>query len=235
MATAFAATDLPRRQGGPLLREVRAAGIVFVSVVAVSALAGVVWAYLAPAEQLLVVEPDRGSALTGESAHRFDSLAIFVLTGIVLGVLTAAATWRWRRARGPLLLIGLLLGSGAGTVVARLVGEAVAEQLHARPAHPAIHSIVEFAPTIDGLSVLIVQPLFAALAILIMTALSTSDDLGSGHRAPFGADPENAAGPGQFGSEISYGPYPGAPQGYVRQDPVVPFQAPGEPESDPDR
>ncbi|MEV6773102.1 DUF2567 domain-containing protein [Nocardia sp. NPDC051030] len=234
MATAFTAAERPGLNVDLLLREVRAAAVVFAAVAVSSALAGVVWAFLAPAEQLLVVDPDRGSALTGESAHRFDAVAMYVLIGFVVAVLTVAAAWRWRRARGPVLLAGLLLGSGAGAVVMRWVGEAVAEQLHTRPAHPAIHSIVEFAPTVDGWAVLIVQPLIASLVVLILSALSTSDDLGSGQYLPFGGEPSAPAvvAPGQFGSAISYGPYPGTPQGYVRQDPVVPFEAPGVPESD---
>ncbi|MGW4120457.1 DUF2567 domain-containing protein [Nocardia sp. NPDC004711] len=228
------ATTLTAGPGGlrvdVLMREVRAAAVVCTVLVAVSALAGVVWAFLAPAEQLLVVEPDRGTALTGESMHRFDALAIFVLIGIVLGVLGTAAAWRWRRARGPVLLSGILLGSLGGAFLMKVVGEVVAEQLHTRPQHPALHSIVDFAPAVEGWAALIAQPLAAAVVALLLTALSTSDDLGSGQFLPFGGsrpDPAVLAGP-QYGSAISYGPYPGsAQQAMGVREPVVPFDAPG--------
>ncbi|MEC3958529.1 DUF2567 domain-containing protein [Nocardia sp. CDC153] len=235
------ATTLTAEPGGlrvdVVMREVRAAAVVFAALAAVSALAGVVWAYLAPAEQLLVVEPDRGTALTGESMHRFDALAIFVLIGIVLGVVGTAAVWRWRRVRGPILLCGILLGSLAGAFLTKVVGEAVAEQLHTRPKHPAVHTIVEFAPSVEGWAALIAQPLAAAVVVLLLTALSTSDDLGTGEYLPFGGQrPEpTIIAPPQYGSAISYGPYPGSPAGnqFTPRDPVVPFEAPGAvPESD---
>ncbi|QLY34453.1 DUF2567 domain-containing protein [Nocardia huaxiensis] len=217
-----------------LARELRAGAVVFAVLGVVSALAGVAWAYLAPAERLLVVEPDRGAALTGESAHRFDAAAIFVLIGLVTAVLTTAAAWRWRRVRGPILLLSMLAGSLVGANLMRLVGEAVAEQLHTRPEHPAVHSIVEFAPTIEGWPFLLVQPLVAALLVLILASLSTSDDLGTGEYLPFGKirpDPP-AWAPPPFESQISFGPYygpganGGAPQPAGPREPVVPFENP---------
>lgn len=236
MAATVAGAAPGRLSAEVVKREGRAAALVFLAVAAFSALGGVVWAYLAPAEQLLVVEPDRGAPLTGESTHRFDAVAIYVLIAMVVAVLTAVATWRWRRVRGPILLVGLLAGAALGSSLMRWVGEAVAEQLHTRPAHPPVRSIVEIAPIVEGWPVLLVQPLLAALIVLIMAALSTSDDLGSGEYLPFGGElpqPEVVA-PG-FGTAMTYGPYAnGAPaQPLGPRDPVVPFEAPGSvPESD---
>ncbi|WP_405497897.1 DUF2567 domain-containing protein [Nocardia sp. NBC_00511] len=227
MATAFAAEPGGLRPD-VLRREGRAAAVVLAALAALGAAAGVVWALLAPAEQLVVVEPDRGAALTGESIHRFDALAIFVLIGIVIGVVGTTAAWRWRRARGPVLLLGILLGSLAGAALMKIVGEAVAEQLHTRPAHPPVHTIVEFAPSVEGWAALIVQPLAAAVVVLILAALSTSDDLGTGEYQPFGGPrpaPETVA-PAQYGSAISFGPYPGANGGGQPNGPVVPFESP---------
>ncbi|WP_157392843.1 DUF2567 domain-containing protein [Nocardia terrae] len=230
MASALAAEPGGLR-GDVVKREVRAAAVVVAAIAAVGALAGVAWAFLAPAEQFLVVEPDRGSALTGESMHRFDALAIFVLIGVVAGVLTAAGSWRRRRVRGPILLTGILIGSLAGAFLTKVVGEAVAEQLHTRPKHPAVHTIVEFAPSVEGWAALIAQPLAAAVVVLLLTALSTSDDLGTGEYLPFGGNrPEPVVlAPPQYGSAISYGPYPGSNAGtqFTPRDPVVPFDAPG--------
>ncbi|MEU1962291.1 DUF2567 domain-containing protein [Nocardia sp. NPDC019304] len=163
--------------------EGRAAAVVAVAVVVVSALAGVGWGLLAPTERLLVVEPGRGVALTGESTHQFDALALFVLAGAVLGLLGALAVWRWRSARGPLLQLGLLLGSGAGAVVMARVGEQVAEWSHPRPHDPPVGQIVTLPIELGSDLALIVQPLIASLVMLFLAALSTSEDLGSGRRA----------------------------------------------------
>ncbi|WP_194852963.1 DUF2567 domain-containing protein [Nocardia sp. SYP-A9097] len=233
MATTFTAAEQPAMRIDGVMREARAAAVVFAAIAAVSALGGVLWAFLAPAERLLVVDADRGAALTGESTHRFDAVAIFVLIGLVVAVLSTVAAWRWRSVRGPVLLLGLLAGSALGSSVMRWVGEAIAEQRHSRPAHPAVHAIIEFAPTVEGWPALLVQPLVAVLVVLIMAAVSTSDDLDSGQFLPFGGRPKEpvALAPGQYGSAISYGPY-GGPAGnaganYGPRDPVVPFEAPG--------
>lgn len=231
MATVFAATEPSGPRTSVLRREARAAAIVLVALVVVSALTGVAWGYLAPPERLYVVEPDRGSVLSGESAHQFDALAIFVLIGIVTGILTAVATWRWRTVRGPILLAGVLLGSLAGAFVMRWVGEGVAEAVHARPKHPPVHSIVEIAPTMQAWPAMIAQPLTAALVILILTALSVADDLGSGQYLPFGGDKPrgNLLAPGPYGSAISYGPYggPGANSGSAQVFGTGPYEGAG--------
>lgn len=231
MATAFTATEPSRPRTAVVKRELRAAAVVLAGVVVVSALAGVAWAYLAPTERLLVVEPDRGSVLSGESAHQFDALAVFALIGIVTGLLAAAATWRWRRARGPILLAGLLLGSLLGAFVMRLVGEAVAEIVYPRPQHPPVNSIVELAPTMQAWPALIAQPLMAAVVMVVLIALSVADDLGSGQYLPFGGDKprRNLLAPGPYGSAITYGPYggPGANGGSVQAFGPGPYEGAG--------
>ncbi|MEU7767121.1 DUF2567 domain-containing protein [Nocardia sp. NPDC049190] len=169
-------------QGG-IRREVRAAVVVAVLVVAASAIGGVGWGWSAPTERLLVVEPGRGSVLTGESMHHFDALATFVLAGAVLGGLSAIAAWRWRSARGPLLQIGLLIGSGVGTVVMAQVGEQVAAWLHPRPHNPPVGQIVTLPIEVGSVLALIVQPLIASFVMLFLAALTVSEDLGTGTRS----------------------------------------------------
>ncbi|MGX1807836.1 DUF2567 domain-containing protein [Nocardia sp. NPDC055321] len=243
MAITFTTAGPSEDSAAMVVREARAAAVVFGALVAASGVAGVLWAFLAPAEQLWVVDPERGAALTGESLHRFDGVAIFVLLGLVVAFLSAAAAWRWRRVRGPILLLGLLGGSLVGAVVMRLVGEALAEQRHPRPDTPVVHTIIEFAPTVEGWPALLVQPLVTVLVVLFLAALSTSDDLGSGLELPFVRPrPEpNILAPGAFGSDISYGPYgtPGAQlgnaQGSGPRDPVVPFTAPEPRDPEPPR
>ncbi|WP_282785655.1 MULTISPECIES: DUF2567 domain-containing protein [unclassified Nocardia] len=237
MAPGFAPPGAAGTRTEVLRRERRAAALVVAGVTAVSAMAAMVWAFLAPAERLVVVEPDRGAVLTGESAHQFDALAVFVLVGMVTGVLTATGTWRWRRVRGPILLAGLVIGSLLGAFVMRLVGEAAAEVLYPRPENPPVGSIVELAPTVPAWQALIAQPLVATLLVLIWSALSVADDLGSGQFQPFGGEAPRrgllASGP--YGSAISYGPYggPGANGGSAPGFGPMPYEGAGR--GNPDR
>ncbi|WP_324198952.1 DUF2567 domain-containing protein [Nocardia amamiensis] len=193
-------------------REVRAAAVVAVAVVVTSAIVGVGWALLAPTERLLVVEPGRGVALTGESAHQFDALALFALMGAVLGLLSALAAWRWRSARGPLLQIGLLIGSGVGAVAMAAVGEQIAEWLHPRPHDPPVGQIVALPIEVGSALALIVQPLIASFVLLFLAALNTSEDLGTGRGTHKGGSFDTAGaftpyGDAAHGTELPYRGY----------------------------
>ncbi|MEV6322085.1 DUF2567 domain-containing protein [Nocardia sp. NPDC051787] len=204
---------------GGLRSEVRAAALVAVAVVAASAIGGVGWALLAPTERLLVVEPGRGVALPGESAHRFDALALFVLAGAVLGLLSALAAWRWRSARGPLLQIGVLIGSGVGAAVLARVGEQAAEWLHPRPHDPPVGQIVALPIEVGSALALIVQPLIASFVLLLLAALNTSEDLGTGRGRRKGESFDTAGtftpyGDAAHGAELPYRGYEPAADGH---------------------
>ncbi|MCX4095130.1 hypothetical protein [Nocardia sp. alder85J] len=201
--------------------DLRAAALVALAVILVSAVAGIAWGVLAPYEKALVVDSKHGAPLTGESAHRFDAMAMFLAFAAATGLLCAVGAWRLaRRLRGPLLEAGVLLGSLIGTGVMVWVGETVARLAHPRPSDPVLHTVVEVAATVDGgfsgklLGItwpvlhagpaLVVQPLVASLAILILAALSTSEDLHTGRGRAVPGEPP-------YLSEISYGPYGAAP------------------------
>ncbi|ORM12800.1 hypothetical protein A5N77_07125 [Prescottella equi] len=169
-----------------------------VRIVVVSALlgvpAGLIWALLAPAVHMLVVAEDRGVVLTTENLHRFDALAIFVGTTIVVGVLSAVVVWGMRRSRGPGAMAALVCGSVAGSGVAALVGMGVARLRYPEVTAPAVDSVIAAAPGVSTPLVLIVQPLAAALVYLLLVSLSPDDDLGAGGTAETSAaaDPERA-------------------------------------------
>ncbi|QBJ94791.1 DUF2567 domain-containing protein [Rhodococcus sp. ABRD24] len=150
------------------------------SLVAAGGLSGVVWAFLAPPERMLVVAEDRGVVLTTESLHQFDSIAIFAGIGLVVGVLSAVAAWGVRRARGPAVLAALVCGSGIGATLAALVGMGVARLRYPKPDAPVIGDILSAAPGLVTPLVLILQPLAAALIYLLLVSLSPHDDLGVG-------------------------------------------------------
>ncbi|WP_231569473.1 DUF2567 domain-containing protein [Prescottella defluvii] len=148
------------------------------------AAAGAVWAFLAPPVRMLVVAEDRGVVLTTESLHSFDAIAIFAGIGLVLGVLSAVAVWGMRRSRGPAALAALVVGSGVGAGVAALVGMGVARLRFPDVESPAVGDIVAAAPGLVTPTVLILQPLAAALIYLLLVSLSPDDDLGISDHKP---------------------------------------------------
>ncbi|ROZ48607.1 DUF2567 domain-containing protein [Rhodococcus sp. WS3] len=158
--------------------RLRTALLIGCSTAAVSALVGVLWAFLAPAEHLLVVAEGRGIALTGESLHQFDAVAIFFLLALILGVLTGVAAWLARLSRGPYALGGLIIGSVLGTALMAAVGAGIAKLRFPSVDNPAVGEIIARAPGIGTMLVLIVQPLAACITTLVLVALSPYDDLG---------------------------------------------------------
>lgn len=163
-----------------LRREVIGVGLVAGLVLVAGVVAGIVWGVLAPTQRLRVTTPEKGVPLTGESLHLFDGVAIFLCLGAVVAVLSVAAAWRVRGARGPALVVGLLAASGLGAAVMMWVGEWVAQVRHPRPDDPAIGQIVALPAEVGTDLVLLVQPLLAALVLLFLAALHPRTDLGSG-------------------------------------------------------
>lgn len=160
--------------------RLRTALLIATGTAVVSTLVGVLWAFLAPAEHLLVVAQGRGVALTGESLHQFDAAAIFVWLGLIVGVLSGVVAWLSRRARGPYTLGGLIIGSVVGTVLMAAVGTGVAKLRFPAVDNPVVGEILARAPGIGTLLVLIVQPLAACIVTLVFAALNPYDDLGVG-------------------------------------------------------
>ncbi|GGG11937.1 hypothetical protein GCM10007304_27390 [Rhodococcoides trifolii] len=151
--------------------------IVVAVVLVASALAGVVWGVLAPTEHLMVVEENRGILLTGESAHRFDALALFVCIGVGLGVVGGVGSWSTPSSRGPAMTIALTMSSLVGAVVAAGVGLGVGGLLHPRAASPAVGDVISLAPGLSTPLAVLAQPLVAALVVVVLASLSRSDDL----------------------------------------------------------
>jgi hypothetical protein len=87
---------------------------------------GVLWAWLAPPEFFARSPraPTPGGVLPfiGQSEHRFDDLATFLLFGLAAGVLTGAGLWLYRRLRGPLFVLAAVLGSLIGAWLAMRIG-----------------------------------------------------------------------------------------------------------------
>ncbi|MDJ0406447.1 MULTISPECIES: DUF2567 domain-containing protein [Rhodococcus] len=170
--------------------RLRTAIVIAATTAGVSVLVGVVWAFLAPAEHLLVVSEGRGVALTGESLHQFDASAVFIWLALIVGVLSAVAAWLARLSRGPYALGGLIVGSAAGAGLMALVGSGVTKLRFPTADNPAVGEIIARAPNIGTLLVLLFQPLAACVVTLVLAVLNPYDDLGVGDH-PESGDPES--------------------------------------------
>lgn len=161
----------------PTTTRWRVLGVPIAVSVLVGVLAGIVWALLAPAERFVVVAPGRGAALTGESLHRFDALAMAACAAIVAGIVLPVAVWAWTAVRGPLQFAGILIGSILGSGAMLGVGIAAARRVHPRPDDPATGSVVAVAPGFESPLLLVVQPLVASLVVLLLVAMNPHDNL----------------------------------------------------------
>jgi hypothetical protein len=87
---------------------------------------GALWSWLAPPELVMrsvrAATPGGVLPFAGQSEHRFDDMATFLLLGLVAGVLTGAVLWLLRRRRGPVVLVAAMLGSLVAAWLAMRVG-----------------------------------------------------------------------------------------------------------------
>lgn len=145
-------------------------------VVALGVVVGGVWAQLAPVQRFAVVDAQTLALLPTESAHVFVGTVLFLLAGLVVGLLSAAVAWRWHALRGPLTLLVLAGASLLAALVAREVGLALVAG--PPPVDPAPGTVITRAPELRTWVVLVGQPLGAALGYAIATLLADRDDLG---------------------------------------------------------
>ncbi|MGW0043128.1 DUF2567 domain-containing protein [Rhodococcus sp. NPDC003348] len=178
-------TDTPDAQHAPTAAERRtrradtaAAARVVVGIVVVSALAGIVWGLLVPAQHFLVVSGGGAVSLTGESGHQFDAVALFLCLGAILGVLSAVAVWTRRAHRGVAQVIGLVVGSVVGASAAAVVGLGVARLRFPGVEDLELGQIVPATPGLGTMMALIAQPFAASLVYLLLVSLSSRPDLG---------------------------------------------------------
>lgn len=145
---------------------------------------GLVWSLLAPAERGLITgDPTLGEggfvALPGESGHRFDALAVFVLLGLGLGVLVGVAGWLLRHVRGPVLLLGLIAGSALAAWLAMRAGTTIAAaRYNDEFAAAAVDTVAARPPPLESAWALVALPLATALVYGLAAGWNGRDDLG---------------------------------------------------------
>ncbi|TWG08753.1 DUF2567 domain-containing protein [Saccharopolyspora dendranthemae] len=139
---------------------------------------GWLWSRLAPPQQSVLGRGGSVTPLLVESYHEFDGIAIFTLLAFAAGLLTAAVLWRMRGRRGPVLLIGGVLGALVASWLGRQVGGSLAAGLYPAPQNPKLGDMITIAPEITTVSVLAAMPLALALGYGIATSWNGFDDLG---------------------------------------------------------
>lgn len=203
--------------------RVRAAALIGIGSALAGAVLGVVWGLLAPPEHVLIGH-DGAISLMNESTHRFDAIGMFAFMSLALGVLCGAVAWLWRSARGPLLVVGLVLGCLLGAWLAEEVGVSIAThrfpvgdefdlgQVVAIPPSLRMSEIRAIGPDwldplltwCGGWIALIGQALGAAVVVLLAAVLAPWDDLrgGSVGAAGDGVVPAGSGGPNPPASEL---------------------------------
>lgn len=182
-----AITALPRR-------TLVAGAVIVGALVVLGIVQGVVWAAVAPGQQAKVFADGSYASLPTADYHPFTALALFVLAGVAVGLVAAAAVWRVRSIRGTATLLILLLGAAAGAAVAYGIGLALVNGVDPASIGSTGHeSIVVAAPKLASLLVLVAEP---AAAVALYTFLVAWDGRpGLGRRdEPDGAGVARAIG-----------------------------------------
>jgi hypothetical protein len=181
----------------PRISRRRAAVIVVFGLALAGALAGALWAWVAPPIQGVVAltrDGERIRAYLGNEADHF-FISAFLVVGMlgVLAVVAAVLVWQWRAHRGPVMVGALTIGLAAAAGVAAGVGALLVHwrygtiDVAGAPISPEhrVHYVVEAPAVFFGHSPLqiattVLFPVAIAALVYALLAVSTArDDLGA--------------------------------------------------------
>lgn len=162
---------------------VRADLLPAVSVVSTAALVGLplgwIWSRIAPAIPGVLGASGQPVPLPSPYGyHRFDDLAIFLLMGLVAGIVTGVAIWMLRERRGPVIMLAGVLGAVIGAWLAMHTGMSFAAGHYALGTAPRPGQVFDIAPRLETSWGIIAQPLGTALAYGVLAAWNSTNDLG---------------------------------------------------------
>ena len=110
----------------PRFSQRTAAVSIVVGLAVAGAVAGALWAWLAPPAHGVVALTKSGQRiqtyLGSESDHLFVAAAMLIGMLVPLAVISAVLVWQWRAHRGPVIATALWVGSVAAAAVAAGVG-----------------------------------------------------------------------------------------------------------------
>jgi hypothetical protein len=181
----------------PRFSRSRAAVATVAGLTVAGAVAGALWAWLAPPIHGVVALTKSGNRvkayLGNEGDHFF--IAAFLVVGMVsvLAIVAAVLVWKWRAHRGPVMAAALAIGSAAAAGAAAGIGAVLvhwrygAIDLAAAPVSPEhrVHYVIEapavfFAHGPLQIATTILFPAAIAAFIYALMAVSTQrDDLGA--------------------------------------------------------
>lgn len=152
--------------------------VLALSVAASGLIIGVVWAWIGPHVPVLMTSS--GPILAdyyGESA--FGSQVTFGALGLGVGALLGPVAYLIRRRRGPIMLIGLAVGSLAGAWISWKVGAWVGRDHYLDLLHHAAAGRRFPRPVqLDATGLVFLEPLIAVLGYVVIAAWSHTADLG---------------------------------------------------------
>ncbi|MDT5227496.1 MAG: hypothetical protein QOH94_1289 [Mycobacterium sp.] len=185
-----------RTPGATRVSSRRAALTVATGLLPAGAVAGALWAWLAPPVKGVVVLTHSGERLHdylgSESDHFF--VAAFLMLGLlnVVAAVAAVLAWQWRAHRGPEMVVALCTGMviaaaaaiGVGVLLAHLsYGTVNLGTVSLSHDHP-LHYFTQAAPVFFGPSplqaacTLLLPAATAALVYAVPAAATSRDDLG---------------------------------------------------------
>ncbi|HEX3785796.1 MAG TPA: DUF2567 domain-containing protein [Pseudonocardiaceae bacterium] len=139
---------------------------------------GWIWSRIAPPQRVGVSSDGQVLPLVDETYHVFDDIAVYLLMGLAFGIVAGVAVWLLRERRGPTVMFAAVLGAvGAGWLMTK-TGVSFAAGQYTVPASLKIGTLFDIAPQLDTSWILLAPPLGVALAYLVLSAWSGTEDLG---------------------------------------------------------
>jgi hypothetical protein len=152
----------------------RPALLILATAVVLGVLQGWLWSAIAPGVQYQATGDGRLYGLATSSSNAWVAIGLYVLLGIVVGIVLGVLAWKARAARGTLMFGAVTLSALAGAAIAYWVGNTLAGGVD--PATVTQFSIITAPPAHYWLSI-IVEPALAAATYTLRAAWNGSPTL----------------------------------------------------------
>ena len=127
---------------------VRPALLILLTSLVLGVLQGWLWSAIAPGVQYQATGDGRLYGLATSSSNAWVAIGLYVLLGIVVGIVLGVLAWKARTARGTLMFGAVTLSALAGAAVAYWVGNALAGGVD--PATVKEFSVITAPPATTG-------------------------------------------------------------------------------------